>query len=111
MDQKLKDRLLGTQRAKDIALAAQRGRDVTLKEIRDKLGGPGVSDEELLLRYLMKGEEEIKAMRAAGPPKQYFSTAMPLLTLIQELDKHQRVRYIQVQRGSDSLVIQNQSSG
>ena len=59
----------------------------------------------------MKGEEEIEAMRAAGPPRQYFSAAMPLLTLIQELGKHKQVRYIQVQRGGDSLVVQNRSAG
>jgi len=80
-----------------------------VKDIREKLGGPGVSDEEFLLRYIMKGEDEIRTMRAAGPPKQYFNVATPLLTLIQELGKHKQVRYVQVQRGSDSLVIQNRS--
>ena len=107
MDQDLKDRLLGTARARE--LAARQNRDITLKEIRDMIGGPGVSDEEFLLRYIMKGEDEIAAMRAAGQPKQYFTSDMPLLTLIQELDKHKKVRFVQVQRGSDSLVIQNQS--
>jgi len=112
MDQNLKDRLLGMPRAKELKELAARGkRDIPLKEIQEKLGGPGVSDEEFLLRYIMKGEQEIEAMRAAGPPRQYFNTAMPLLTLIQELGKHRQVRYIQVQRGSDSLLIQNQSLG
>jgi len=111
MDQNLKDRLLGMQRAKELQeLGARQRRDIPLKEIRDQLGGPGVSDEEFLLRYIMKGEKEIEAMRAAGPPKQYFNSAMPLLTLIQELGKHKQVRYIQVQRNSDSLVIQSRSS-
>ena len=107
MDQDLKDRLLGTARARE--LAARQKRDISLKEVRDMIGGPGVSDEEFLLRYIMKGEDEIAAMRAAGRPRQYFSAAMPLLTLIEELDKHKRVRFVQVQRGSDSLVIQNRS--
>ena len=107
MDPALKDRLLGMRRAKE--LAARQEREITLKEIREKLGGPGVSDEEFLLRYIMKGEDEIRAMRAAGPPRQYFNTSMPLLTLIQELGKRTQVRYIQVQRGDDSLVLQNQS--
>ena len=109
MDQNLKDRLLGMPRAKELkALADRRHRDVPLKEIRGKFGGSGVSDEEFLLRYIMKGEEEIEAMRAAGPRKQYFNAATPLLTLIQELGKHRKVRYVRVQRGGDSLVIQNQ---
>jgi oxaloacetate decarboxylase alpha subunit len=108
MDPNLKDRLLGMPRARE--LAARQKRELTLKEIRAQLGGPGVSDEEFLLRYIMKGEEEIQAMHAAGPPRQYLNTRMPLLTLIQELDKHKRVRFIRVQQGGDTLVIQNRSS-
>jgi oxaloacetate decarboxylase alpha subunit len=109
MDQNLKDKLLETSRAKTLASRAQRP-DLSLKEIRDMIGGPGVSDEELLLRYIMKGQEEIAMMRSAGPPKQYLNTAMPLLTLMQELGKHRKVRFIQVHRGRDSVVIQNQPS-
>jgi oxaloacetate decarboxylase alpha subunit len=109
MDQNLKDKLLGSHRAKELA-ARQESPDASLGQIREKLGGPGVSDEEFLLRYIMKGDEEIRAMRAAGPPRQYFNTSMPLLTLIQELGKHRQVRYVQVQRGGDSLVIRNQSA-
>ena len=30
----------------------------------------------------MKGDEEIAAMRAAGPPRQYFNIDVPLLTLL-----------------------------
>ena len=48
-------------------------------------------------------------MRAAGPPKQYYKSGMPLLTLVRELSKQKQLRYVQVQRGGDSLVIQNQS--
>jgi len=82
-----------------------------MRELRDKLGGPGVSDEEFLLRYIMKGAEEIEAMHAAGRPKQYFNASLPLVTLLQELKKHAGVRYVRVQRGIDSLLIRNQSSG
>jgi oxaloacetate decarboxylase alpha subunit len=104
MDQNLKDRLLSTQRAAE--LASRQKPKVTLQDLRASLGATAVSDEEFLLRYIMKGEQEIRTMRAAGRPRQYFNTAMPLLTLIQELGKHGQVRYIHVQRGGDSLVIQ-----
>jgi oxaloacetate decarboxylase alpha subunit len=107
MDQTLKDKLLGMPRARE--LAVRQKREITLKELREKLGGPGVSDEEFLLRYIMKGEDEIRAMRAAGPPRQYFNTSMPLLTLIQELGRQKQVRYVRVQRGGDLVVLQNQS--
>jgi oxaloacetate decarboxylase alpha subunit len=106
MDQDLKDRLLGSQRARELA-ARQESPEISLEQVREKLGGPGVSDEEFLLRYMMKGDEEIRAMRAAGRPKQYSDRFMPLLTLIQELGKYRQVRYVHVQRGRDSLVIQN----
>jgi len=108
MDQNLKDKLLSLPRAAE--LGARQSADIPLKEIREKLGGPGVSDEELLLRYIMKGDKEIAAMRAAGRPKQYYDTTLPLLTLIQELKKNTSVCYIRVQRGNESLILQNRSS-
>ncbi len=108
MDQNLKDRLLGTARAAE--LAARERVNVTLHDLRQQLGGPGISDEELVLRYVMKGDQEIKAMRAAGRPKQYLGAKLPLLTLIKELEKHQGVRHISLQRGNDVLLLQNRSA-
>jgi len=104
MDQNLKDKLLATQRAKE--LAARKPPDISLKEIREQFGGAGVTDEEFLLRYIMKGTEEIEAMHAAGGPRQYHSASLPLATLLRELGKHRKVRYIHVQRGGDSLLMQ-----
>ncbi|MDE3075584.1 MAG: hypothetical protein KGJ86_09150 [Chloroflexota bacterium] len=108
MDQDLKDKLLSLPRAAE--LAARNIRELSLEEIRSTLGGTGVSDEELLLRYVMEGEREIEAMRAAGPPKQYFTGDLPLVTLLQELDKNDSVRYIHVQRGSDALMLHRGSA-
>jgi len=105
MDPNLKDRLLGSPRARE--LAARQQREITMRELRAQLGGPGVSDEEFLLRFIMKGDREIAAMRSAGRPRQYRGAAMPLLTLLDELGKHRKVSYIRVQRGSDSLLVQN----
>jgi oxaloacetate decarboxylase (Na+ extruding) subunit alpha len=104
MDADLKDRLLSNPRAKE--LAGRQRRDVSLAEIREKLGGPGVSDEELLLRYIMKGRSEVDAMHAAGPARQYYNCSMPLVTLMQELCKQKTVRYVHVQRGSGSFALQ-----
>jgi len=109
MDQNLRDRLLGMRRAKE--LVARERPDVPLAQIRAKLGGPGVSDDEFLLRYIMKGEDEIRAMRTAGPSRQDHHGAAPLVTLLEELGKHRQVRYVRVERGSDSLVIRNRAAG
>ncbi len=108
MDQNLKDRVVALPRARE--LAGRTRTDIPLKRLREEFGGPGVSDEEFLLRYIMKGEQEIAAMRAAGPPKQYCNTVPPLLTLIRELKNHAGVRHIQVRRGSESLRIENRSA-
>ena len=104
MDPNLKDKLLGLPRARE--LAAREYRDVPLRELRQKFGGPGVSDEEFLLRYIMKGSQEIETMRAAGPPRQYYNASLPLVTLLRELSKHKAVRYVHVRRGSDSLRVE-----
>lgn len=108
MDQNLRDQLLNSPRARE--LAARPRSDTPLKDIRAELGGPNLSDEDLLLRFIMKGEREIQDMRAAGPPKKYRHASLPLLTLIKELQKRARVRYIQIQHGADSLFIRNRSS-
>ena len=108
MDQNVKDRLLGTQRARE--LSARKRPDTPLEAIRERFGGAGVSDEEFLLRFIMKGAEEIEAMRAAGRPKQYFNASLPLLTLIRELDRHKKVRYVHVRRGRESLLVRNRAA-
>ncbi|WP_161142710.1 biotin carboxyl carrier protein [Propylenella binzhouense] len=107
MDQDLRDRFLSLPRAEE--LKKRPNMDVPLEDIREKLGGPDLSDEELLLRYVMKGDQEIRAMRAAGPPRRYHA-GLPLAGLVEELGKHKGVRYVQVQRGGDQLVVRNRSS-
>ena len=108
MDQDLKDRFLGMARARE--LAACRRPDLSLKDIRAKIGGPGVSDEDFLMRYLMKGEQEIAAMHAAGRPRQYLDSTLPLATLLAELGKHRSVRGVHIRRGGDAVVLK-QSEG
>ncbi len=108
MDQNLKDRLLNTQRAAE--LASRQRPNVTLQDLRRGFG-TGVSDEEFLLRYIMKGGQEIETMRAAGRPKQYHNGGLPVVSLLKELTKHQSIRYVGLQRRGQSLVLQNRSTG
>jgi oxaloacetate decarboxylase alpha subunit len=108
MDQNLKDRLLNLPRAKELtALGKRPVEDISLEDCRQRFGYPGIGDEELMMRAIMGGTKEIEAMVAAGPPRRYLTSDMPLLTLLNELKKHSSVRYIQVQRGADSILIQN----
>ena len=108
MDPNLKDRLLNSPRAKELSSRVRR--EVTITELRGKLGGPGVSDEEFLTRFIMKGEKEIQAMRAAGPPKRY-SASMPLVRLLDALSRQKKVTYLNIRRGTDSFVVHGRSAG
>jgi oxaloacetate decarboxylase alpha subunit len=102
----LRDKLLANPRAKELAaMKAVTAQEMSLNEARAKFGGAGVSDEDMLLRAIMQGDQEIEAMRGAGPAQQYLGADQPLKTLIAELDKHKTVRFIQVSRGSDVLTL------
>ncbi len=82
MDQTVRDKILDRPRAREI-IAAQRA-PLTMEEIRRELGGPGVSDEDFLLRWLLR-REDVDAMRAAGPVQDYVTDGDPLLSLVKEL--------------------------
>lgn len=64
IDPNIRDMILGSPRAKE--LAKHKPQQVTLKEIRQRYGGPGVSDDEMLLR-IATDKESVEAMRAAPP--------------------------------------------
>jgi len=82
MDQSVRERILDRPRAREIAAMARP--EPSLAEMRRELGGPDTSDEELLLRWLLN-KEDIAAMRAAGPAKDYSTTRHPLVRLMTEL--------------------------
>jgi len=69
IDPNIKDRILSLPRAKE--LADTEIPQPSIEEVRQKIGGPGVSDDELLLRYMIKEEKESRALREADPIKAY----------------------------------------
>ena len=108
MDQELRDRFLALPRAAELAEAARHTpAEVTLDDVRQTIGAPGISDEELILRAIMQGTAEIDAMRAAGPPRTYNSGDLPLRTLIDRLGETSRVRYVQVARGDTTMELRS----
>jgi hypothetical protein len=62
MDANVKDKILGRPRAR--AWQNLSPPDSTLEEVRRKFGGPGVSDEELVLRVIA-GRAAVGEMLAA----------------------------------------------
>ena len=107
MDSNVKDRILGRSRARE--LAQWEYPHTSVRELRRKLGGLGVSDDELLLRYFT-GKDEVAAMRAAGPPKEYLSARHPLVSLIGELAKRSDCRQIYIDKGGLSLRLEKRET-
>ncbi len=99
----VRDRILSRPRARE--LARSEPLEPSLKELRQILGGPGVSDDELLLRYFA-GEADVAAMRAACPPKGCVSHSHPLVTLVEELTKRKDCKQIYIQKGNLALYLE-----
>lgn len=98
----VKDRILSSPRARE--LANWEPPEPTIDEVRQRIGGPGISDDELLLRFIVQ-EEEIKRMRAAGPIKEYPTGNSSVVALIQELTRQRHLRYVSVKKGAFSLTL------
>lgn len=97
--------ILDRPRAKD--LASQEHHEPTLDEIRSSLGSPGISDDELLLRYTVGGEADVKALREAGPFKKYPSASSPLVEMVKDFTKRER-NYLAVKQPGMSLVLEGE---
>ncbi|MBO9705907.1 MAG: hypothetical protein J7474_10415, partial [Arthrobacter sp.] len=111
MDQNLKDRLLSTPRAKELLERSRIAMEpASLKEVQETLGGPGVSDEELILRVIMQGTAEVAAMRAAGPMKRYDTADPPVIRLMEEINKRAGIRSVNIQRGADSISLRKRAA-
>ena len=107
MDPDVKDRILSTPRAKE--LANWERPDPSLAEMRASYGGAGVSDEEVMLRWITS-EAEVTAVKAAGPPAEYRSDMHPLVArlgrLLRQADADKNVGRIDIRRPGYSLTLE-----
>jgi oxaloacetate decarboxylase (Na+ extruding) subunit alpha len=108
MDTNIKDRILDRPRARE--LAEWKPPEPSLKMLREQLGGPSVSDDDLLLRYF-SGQEDVAALKAAGAPKIYAGVKHPLLTLLELLTKQDRRRQIYICTGAASIRLEKRKPG
>ncbi len=105
MDQNIKDRVLSLPRARE--LAARQDKEPTLKEMRAKFGGKGVSDEELILRWIA-GRDEVETMRAAGPDRQYRIGGKKLVGMVRDLSGHKELNSVSIQKPGFSMTLGRQ---
>lgn len=103
MDQNVRAKILDRPRAKE--LAGWELPDPSIEEMRRKLGGPGLSDEDLLLRWLFN-EQDLEAMHAAGPPREYETASHPLVGLISDLAGRQSCSHIVMEKPGFSLTME-----
>lgn len=82
IDPNVRDIILSCARAKELAKCEPE--QLTLKELRERYGGPGVSDDELLLR-ITADKESVESMREATPFKSHDEPSAPLIELINRL--------------------------
>ena len=109
MEPNVKDKILNRPRAREFT--HWEPPEPSLQEIRRKFGGPGVSDEELLLRFFA-GPEAVDAMYASGARREYLTTTTPLVTLIQELTKRKDCSRIYIRKGDLTLTLgRNETAG
>jgi oxaloacetate decarboxylase alpha subunit len=107
MDQEVRARILDRPRAREIM--AQTRPQPTLADMRRELGGPDVSDEELVLRWLLN-RDDIALMRAAGPAEEYVTLKHPLVRLMAELTRHADCNLIQVSKPGFALTLERNAA-
>lgn len=101
MNPDARDKILGRERAR--TLAHWQPEQPSLQEVRQKLGGPGVSDDELLMRFLTDAEQ-VSAMQAAGPVKMDDGPA--LVRLLAKVGSSKHVNFVSVRKGEASVTLQ-----
>jgi oxaloacetate decarboxylase alpha subunit len=106
MDPDVRDKILSRPRAAELSKREPSG--MTLKELKEKLGGPGVSDDQVLLRYFA-GKEDVEAMLKAGPPKTYLSVRHPLVALIDEIAKRKLPARVYIEKKDYSLRLEKKA--
>ena len=107
MDQNVRARILDRPRANEIK--AQTRQFPTLAEMRRDLDAETVSEEELLLRWLLN-KEDIAAMRVAGPAKDYVTTRHPLVKLMEGIVARSDCNLVQVSKAGFSLTLERKGA-
>ena len=109
IDPDVRDQILGHPRAKE--LARMEPPQPTLEEVRREMGATGIDDDEFLLRYIVREEKEIRALREAAPSPPHSFLKNPTMALIQELAKIRDRSRIFVQKGDVSITLQKNPQG
>ena len=107
IDPDVLDRILDRPRARELQAEPP---PPSPEELRRPFGR-GISDEELLLRAHMPGEQ-VDAMLAAGPAPRHFNPDLaPVLTLLRELGERKTVHDLAVGKPDLRLFVHRRAEG
>ena len=99
----VRDKILSRPRAR--ALAQMNYEQPTPGQLREQYGGPGVSDDDLLLHFFTS-VDQVAQMRRERQHRQQGQGTQGLRTLIEKLASSRSVRYIQIRSGDNTLSMQ-----
>ena len=106
MDPAVRARILDRPRARE--LAAVQFEQLSEAQIRRDLGAEGVSEDDLLLRYLLR-KDDIERMRASptgkGPVKEYDTEGDAMVSLISELSRLAGGNTVRISKPGFSLTL------
>ena len=96
VDENVRDKVLNSEHGR--RFAGWERPQPSLSELRDQYGGPSLSDEELLLRYMVPAED-LEATRAAGPLRTDYlfnrpATVSDIIARFGELSRTRSLRVI-----------------
>jgi oxaloacetate decarboxylase alpha subunit len=100
MDREVRAKILDRARARE--LENFEVPQPSLEDVRKQYGGPGLSDEELLLRYYA-GPEFVDALKTAPPRKEYLDARKPLVRLVEELVHKRDGGHVYIRRDDFTL--------
>ena len=104
IDPDVRDKILSRARAK--TLAKWRPPEPTLKDVRQQYGGPGVSDDDILLRFFTDADQ-LEQMRRVQRVRQNGEGTRGIQALIDKLANSKSVNYIHIQQGAKTLTLQS----
>jgi oxaloacetate decarboxylase alpha subunit len=103
----VKDKILDRPRAKEFASWVPP--QPTLEQVREKFGGSGITDDQLLMCYVV-GKDDVDALRNASGPKEYVSARKPLLALLNELSLRSDCNLIHLQKDHLNITFEKKSA-
>src|SRR5207247_4326223 len=106
MDPQVKAKILDRPRARE--LENFEAPQLSLEEVRKQYGGPGLSDEELLLRFYA-GPEFVDALKLAPPRKEYLDARQSLVRLVEELSRKRDLGHVYLRNGNLSISTERRS--